>query len=532
MKPLEDMEQLRPGDARAGVLDGQPSVTFSCVERDPDLTLEGEFESVGEEIEHDLLVHLAVHVHRLGQRRAVHRERQSRSFDQRAKCAGQVDGEFAQVGGLGSGLRAPGFDPAEVEQRVDELEQTLRTAPDQVQLVAGEGRVGRRQRVLHRSENEGQGGAELVRHVGEEGRLRTVELGQFGDPLVLSRKGADAGNTGGNLPRQELEEVSILVAEPKSRTEARHENHSGGFVGAHHQGEHEGAGHGLWPGSADQRTESGFEILDEDLSARACDGPDRPRRVVLELQFAGGGGDAPFQAHAGDQGGDAAADFIEERKGQVGGGMPEHLLDRVKHRGDVSIERGPDGPFAPEHEPPLGDDPVGGLQARDEDARHRTALVADRIVGVVEVALLEKAVPIEAQQSGFDVRGAPGEDLVDHRLDDVPDFRPAFAPPLSHRAWMLGGAEDGPVTVVVELDEVRSPPHEHRVLGRKENAEHGAQGLRPRLDRAYRRVRPVDGAHERLHLAAPVEDLHGDPRCFERAPVGQSIAQRNDPSRE
>ena len=98
-------------------------------------------------------------------------------------------------------------------------------------------------------------------------------------------------------------------------------------------------------------------------------------------------------------------------------------------------------------------------------------------------------------------RRAAVEGRVDERADDVPDLRPALRGRLPHRPRVLG-AEDRPRGVVVDLDVVRPPPEEELEAVDQEHPHHGAEGERPGRDGADRRRRPVDGAHQRAHLAA------------------------------
>ena len=58
-----------------------------------DLALEGELERVGEQVEDDLLPHVAIDVDRLGQRRAVHHEPQAGLLDRGAEHARELGGE-------------------------------------------------------------------------------------------------------------------------------------------------------------------------------------------------------------------------------------------------------------------------------------------------------------------------------------------------------------------------------------------------------------------------------------------------------
>jgi hypothetical protein len=69
---------------------------------------------------------------------------------------------------------------------------------------------------------------------------------------------------------------------------------------------------------------------------------------------------------------------------------------------------------------------------------------------------------------------------------------------------VLVAAQD-PVAVVVNLGVVRAPDDIDREIRGQAQADGGAQALRPGIDRAERRVRPVQRSDERRHLAATGE---------------------------
>ena len=92
--------QLLGRDARPGVADGQLHRAADGPQADGDLPLEGELEGVGEQVQDDLLPHVAVHVDRLGQRRAVHHQPQPGLLAGRAEVAGELRGQRRQVGRL------------------------------------------------------------------------------------------------------------------------------------------------------------------------------------------------------------------------------------------------------------------------------------------------------------------------------------------------------------------------------------------------------------------------------------------------
>ncbi|BAQ46734.1 hypothetical protein Maq22A_c18180 [Methylobacterium aquaticum] len=62
-------------------------------------------------------------------------------------------------------------------------------------------------------------------------------------------------------------------------------------------------------------------------------------------------------------------------------------------------------------------------------------------------------------------------------------------------------ADDRPPSIVVDQGPFGSVVQHDGKAGGQADADGGAQRLRPRLDRAERRLRPVHRAHERPHLA-------------------------------
>ena len=154
--------------------------------------------------------------------------------------------------------------------------------------------------------------------------------------------------------------------------------------------------------------------------------------------------------------------------------------------------------------PPLGEHGLRGLGADDEDAADavRRRLVVDRAVAVGPVDLVQ---PAEARDRHGPVlvpgRAAARHDEVHLMADQVPDLRPDLAARLAERPRVALRAERAAVGVVVEAEEVRTPPDVHGVPGVEDEADGGLQRPRPSLGRAQRRRGPVVRAHERAHLA-------------------------------
>ena len=157
----------------------------------------------------------------------------------------------------------------------------------------------------------------------------------------------------------------------------------------------------------------------------------------------------------------------------------------------------------------LPDDPLRGLGHCAEDSSHPARLVADRTVGEREVALLREAPPVEREHEVLEVAGLPAlQHVVEHGADGAPYLRPALPTRLAHRPRVLV-PEDRLVGVVVEHDQLRAPPQEHREAGVQADADGGLQTLRPHLCRAERGPGPVHAAHERAHGATSPQEGQG-----------------------
>ena len=102
-------------------------------DRDPNLPVECCFQGVGEEIEHDLLPHVAVNVDGFGKGRAIDDELQPCTFHCGAKYAGKLRGEERQIRWLVVGPHAAHFDADEIEKAVDQLEQAQGVAMQHLQ---------------------------------------------------------------------------------------------------------------------------------------------------------------------------------------------------------------------------------------------------------------------------------------------------------------------------------------------------------------------------------------------------------------
>ncbi len=123
------------------------------------------------------------------------------------------------------------------------------------------------------------------------------------------------------------------------------------------------------------------------------------------------------------------------------------------------------------------------------------------------VGFLGESAPLQKQQHAFAVVGfACGEDLLDKGTDVAPDLLPNLSDRLGEALRMFD-AQGRSVGIVVEVSELRPPPHPHLVAGGEHHPHDGAQALRPRVRRTQRRGAPFEIAQQGGDLAGPYEDL-------------------------
>ena len=225
VKPLEQPGHLLLGDADSGVGDRDDRLTALGAHGDANGAVEGEFQRVAEQVQHHLLPHAAVEVDGLGQRGAVHLERQAGAVDSRPEDTGQLGGHRRDVGRFVARLHAPGFDAGEVQQRVDQPAQAQPVAADDLQLLAhldiGAGQVALE--FLHRPHDQGQRGAELVADVGEERGLGPVQLGELLRAALLVLVAAGAPDPRREVPGHEADERAVALVQRPVPVQAGHQ---------------------------------------------------------------------------------------------------------------------------------------------------------------------------------------------------------------------------------------------------------------------------------------------------------------------
>ncbi len=132
------IRELVGGDPRPRIADLEEHVVAAPPERDRDLARERELERVRDEVEDDLLPHLAIpsDVDALRERRAVHHEAEPRLLHGRAERARPPRSAPGDVERLVDHLHPGVLDPGEVEQAVHELEEPPRIAARELDELA------------------------------------------------------------------------------------------------------------------------------------------------------------------------------------------------------------------------------------------------------------------------------------------------------------------------------------------------------------------------------------------------------------
>ena len=134
VKSLEEPRQFLPGNSQSGVSHAQldAAVVGGLAQRNLDLAFEGVLERVRDQIEDDLLPHVAVNEGRLRQWSAIDQVAQAGLVHRRLKRAGEVGGVGGEVDRLVERLNPARLEAREIEQRVDELQEPQTIAIHQV----------------------------------------------------------------------------------------------------------------------------------------------------------------------------------------------------------------------------------------------------------------------------------------------------------------------------------------------------------------------------------------------------------------
>lgn len=192
------------GNSRARVSDRELDVLVHGVQLDVDAAGERVLERIGQEVQHDLLPHVAIDEDGLSQRRAVDAELEPAAINRRPERARQLSRHRCEVRCLVRRLDATGRDSGEVEERAHELDQPARGPMRDLELCAAHAGVlgGRGERVFGRSEDQ---------------RERRGERG-----IVL--RGTRLRERSGDGVREQLVEVAIRVVELEARARSGDED--------------------------------------------------------------------------------------------------------------------------------------------------------------------------------------------------------------------------------------------------------------------------------------------------------------------
>ena len=492
VEALEQVRQLVGDDADAGVADGEPEAGLVGGQGHVDAADEGVLHRVGEQVDDDLLPHARVDVGRPGHRRAVHGEPQPRPLGGGAEDPGELGGEGRDVGLHAHRVRPSRLDAGEVEQVVDQALQTPAVAQGQLQLLAGgvgHGLGGVRQDVADRAEEQRQRRPQLVADVGEERRLRPVELGERLRPQALGLEGADVHHDAGELRRDQLVEGAVLGvrgqvgAAPGEQQAQRLAVPGGG------EREHHAVGDPVAEGAAGD-----LERRHEPVQVRgATDHLGETCRVAARRRH-------PAEAGLTGHG------QVDRGEGQVEGVAGQCAAHRGHGRVLVAELAADHRQVVEQPLPALAEDLPGHLGAHRVHAGDLAVVPEGRCVRDGEVGLLAVPRPLEEQQqAGQPRRLEGGHRVLDGRAERVPALGQGVADVLADRRVL--GADEGRVGVVVELRELRAPGEHHRELGDEHRADGVAQAGRPVRDRPHGRARPVVRRHQPTGLTARCEQV-------------------------
>ena len=149
--------------------------------------------------------------------------------------------------------------------------------------------------------------------------------------------------------------------------------------------------------------------------------------------------------------------------------------------------------------------PLGGLDGRDEHAADtaRRGGIGNRAVRDGEPRFLPLCtVALDGQwQIGREKSGASAsENRLMERSQSLLNLRPCLTKRQAECPGMLVG-KNGPVSVVVDQDEIRAPSNGHGKSRRHHDADNYLKTFGPRLHRAEWCCGPIVGLRQRCHLA-------------------------------
>ena len=114
VETLEEVWDLVCWNPRPGVAAPERHVIATPAQADGNLAREGKLEGIREQVEDDLLPHVAIHIDGLRQRWALHRQAESGSRDSGAKNTGELGSHRGEVSRLIAGLNAACLEAREI----------------------------------------------------------------------------------------------------------------------------------------------------------------------------------------------------------------------------------------------------------------------------------------------------------------------------------------------------------------------------------------------------------------------------------
>ena len=204
------------------------------------------------------------------------------------------------------------------------------------------------------------------------------------------------------------------------------------------------------------------------------------------------------------------AEEIRDGKGQVFLVLGEAALHGCQNIGFSNSLTEGRRKGAQKAQPALADDPVRFLRDHAQHARDVAVVAAERAVGEGVIGLFPVATALQKEQQCFVPGGDAGaEDGLDARTDVAPYLGPDFPRRFAQRPRVLLAEAHRGVGVVVEESQFRTPPHPHRETRSEQDADDGAETLRPVFDRTKRGGGPIRLPHERAEFAAACEGIAG-----------------------
>ncbi len=185
-----------------------------------------------------------------------------------------------------------------------------------------------------------------------------------------------------------------------------------------------------------------------------------------------------------------------------GVGELEHEIGAAKQRHETRrlLEQRRE-PFPLARGPPLGEHTLGRLDDDRDYARRFPVVARNRRIVEVHPHLLGPAVAMQGQLL-VGIRQSPaGQPHLHHIIVEVGDLGPPLADLAAQKLRMPAPGKLR-VSIVVDHDAVLAPQHDDRHGRAKQDSGRGFQALRPILDGAKRRVRPVEGRDQPPALAA------------------------------